>query len=316
MLAGVVRGESGDAITVIGCAGRAGPQGFTGSDQALLAQLTEICEIGVLHAMNVDRAQRWVAAWTASCGTHMHQLVKPFAAVRKALSGIQQPPPEIDEAIGRLQEIEGVIATFEKLERYEHRTGSQDWRAPVEIADVLWTVKDGHDASAQLADMEIVVDPPDVEIKPLGDTALLGQALGCLVDNALKFGDVDGRVILTARQEATEDCPPTRMCTGDELGDTFEVDSWGVALAGHEQGVPPSTQCVLVSVVNTGPALDLDRVGLLFRAGYSTSPTHRKQRYGFGYGLAICLRIAEVHGGGLVVGNTDEGVEFALALPL
>jgi signal transduction histidine kinase len=112
----------------------------------------------------------------------------------------------------------------------------------------------------------------------LGDAVRLGQAIGNLVSNALKFTEPGGRVHVQARR--------------------------------HEQFVE-------VIVRDTGEGIDpltLPHVFGLFHQG--PSALHRRQ--GLGLGLTIAKHIVELHGGSIAAESAGpgQGTTFIVRLPL
>jgi len=73
---------------------------------------------------------------------------------------------------------------------------------------------------------------------------------------------------------------------------------------------PDAAPGVLVTVRDSGPGLDPQRLDQLFEAFYTTKPQ------GLGLGLAISRRIIEAHGGRLwASANNDHGATFQFTLP-
>src|SRR5271165_2372199 len=69
--------------------------------------------------------------------------------------------------------------------------------------------------------------------------------------------------------------------------------------------------CILVSVADSGPGLDLNNVDRLFGAFYTTKPQ------GLGMGLSISRSIIEAHGGRLLAkANVPKGALFQFTLPI
>jgi signal transduction histidine kinase len=71
-----------------------------------------------------------------------------------------------------------------------------------------------------------------------------------------------------------------------------------------------ASNCVLVTVRNSGPGLDPARVEHLFDAFYTTKSN------GMGMGLSICRSIIEAHGGQVrATANVPQGATFEFTLP-
>jgi signal transduction histidine kinase len=68
---------------------------------------------------------------------------------------------------------------------------------------------------------------------------------------------------------------------------------------------------VAVSVQDSGPGIDKDRLDSIFTAFVSTKP------HGMGLGLAICRMIIDYHGGKLIaLSDGREGASFEFVLPI
>jgi signal transduction histidine kinase len=68
---------------------------------------------------------------------------------------------------------------------------------------------------------------------------------------------------------------------------------------------------VLVTVVDSGPGVDVEKLEKIFDAFFTTKPN------GMGMGLSICKTIIESHEGSLTaVPNKPHGMEFRVVLPI
>jgi signal transduction histidine kinase len=99
-----------------------------------------------------------------------------------------------------------------------------------------------------------------------GDPVLAGRLVANLVDNALRYNVPDGEVWVSTRE-----------------------------VAGSSE----------LTVANTGPVVDPDDVGRIFRPFERLSD--RTSRDGFGLGLAIVASIAAIHGGAAIALPRDDG---------
>jgi signal transduction histidine kinase len=313
-LAAVVQDHRRRAMAVVVCAGKTKPGGFTDDDQLLLGEVAEMSEIGFGHARSLDRVRRWLAASLARHATHQHQLVKPFAAIDKALREMKPQPPGVAEAIARMNEVREVTSTLLRLEQLE-RGAPDAWKETFHPLGVLGQVADDERERGRGIGVTLEVRSPIPEVAAIGDEGLVREALRCLVDNALKFCSRPGRAVLACREAESAGPPGGGAFAPDGLGGGVEVETWGQALVvGERTGLLPGT-CTLVSVENTGPRIPEDLRGIIFTQGYSTTPKADKSRWGFGFGLSIVYQVADVHGGGVVVQNMPDGVKFTLVLP-
>jgi signal transduction histidine kinase len=98
------------------------------------------------------------------------------------------------------------------------------------------------------------------------------------------------RVLINLIKNAIEAMPNVGKLTlyGKKVGDLFEI-----------------------SVADTGPGISDEVLPKLF------TPLFTTKAQGMGFGLAICKRIVEAHGGTITVKTaTGEGTTFKIALPI
>ncbi|NIR32028.1 MAG: HAMP domain-containing histidine kinase, partial [Gammaproteobacteria bacterium] len=111
-------------------------------------------------------------------------------------------PGEYREAIEQaISEADGLLKTFRALlaiAQIEAGTAGKDWAA-VNLADLVTDVTDLYEAAAEAQGLEFVSDvAPGIEVG--GNRHLLAQALGNLLDNAIKYTPQGGRVELAAKR--------------------------------------------------------------------------------------------------------------------
>ncbi|MFM7314263.1 MAG: histidine kinase, partial [Cyanobium sp.] len=127
-------------------------------------------------------------------------------------------------------------------------------------------------------DLELVTDIPADLPDVYADQRRMRQVLLNLLENALKYTPEGGRVSLTLLHRTSQ---------------------WvQISVCDSGPGIPPEEQ----------DRIFLDRVRLPQTSGTTT---------GFGVGLAVCRRIADVHGGRIwVVSEPGEGACFHLTVPV
>ncbi|RME80545.1 MAG: ATP-binding protein [Caldilineae bacterium] len=75
-------------------------------------------------------------------------------------------------------------------------------------------------------------------------------------------------------------------------------------------GLKPVAEGVRLEVEDSGPGIPPEQLDLIFEPLFTT------QEHGFGLGLAICQRVAQLHGGTITVESTvGEGSKFTVYLP-
>ena len=131
-------------------------------------------------------------------------------------------------------------------------------------------------AEAKQIDLQMIAEIEPLPI--LADQQELNRAVTNLVENAIHYTPVGGRVELVVRQEGEN---------------------------------------VQLRVVDTGIGIDEADVTLIFERFYRSKTAKALRSGGTGLGLAIAKRIIEVHGGGIGVESTPGvGTTFIITLPL
>jgi PAS domain S-box-containing protein len=122
--------------------------------------------------------------------------------------------------------------------------------------------------------------PPSMAVPPiLGDENLLTRALGNLVDNAIKYSDDNGTVLLSFT-------------------------------------VYPDRRFVRLSIKDNGIGIALPDQDRLFERFFRGTHPERRKRHGTGLGLAIVKSVIESHGGRVWVESIpDVGSTFHVELP-
>ena len=111
----------------------------------------------------------------------------------------------------------------------------------------------------------------------LGDADRLQQAIGNLLDNAIKYTPVGGSISLTLTAEGTE---------------------------------------AVLRVSDNGPGVPTDKVEAIFDLFTQVNPTLARTSGGLGIGLSLVRRIVELHIGTVQARNGGSGAEFTVRLPI
>ena len=137
-----------------------------------------------------------------------------------------------------------------------------------------------------LEDAEILAAPAGISIEQeiaapaevAGDANFLRQLLLNLLDNAIKYNERSGRVLLALERAG---------------------ENW------------------LVRVGNTGPGISEHNQGQIFDRFYRGDGARNRGQAGHGLGLSICREIARAHGGEIRLAPRREGwTEFQVMLPI
>jgi len=222
--------------------------------------------------------------------TLAHELRTPLTTVQ-GYAELLREAARPAEAEGLRALVEGVLAGADRLRRLaddlvtlvDIRSGDAygaylSRRAPLRgLGELLAEVREARRQAARSRGVDVSLEVGDRLPEALGDTALLGEAMVRLLDNAIKFSRGEGAVaILRAR------ALPREL--------VLEVEDNGL-------GIPPSEQTRLWEVF-----YQVDR--------------SRNEQQGAGCGLSIVHSVALMHGGRLEVTSAlGKGSTFALHLP-
>jgi two-component system OmpR family sensor kinase len=233
-----------------------------------------------------ERVQRLVRGQQELLANVSHELRSPLARIRVALALL----PRDGDTEGRLRDVETDLGELDRLIEDVLTTARLDAtglpRHPVrvDVAALLAELLEraGHDPVAAGKQVEVAPGPaPDLTADP----ALLKRALWNLVENAAKYGAPP--ITLAARRDGEE----VRLSVTDQ--------GEGIAPAERERVLAPFYR--------------LDRARTPAAAG---EPAH-----GFGLGLTLARRVAEVHGGRIAIEpaavreGRDVGCRVTLILP-
>ena len=154
---------------------------------------------------------------------------------------------------------------------------SEAKRAPIRLAEVVQTEIAEQEAVARAKSVEIVSAIPR-ELVVEADADLLSRVVQNLLDNAVKFTPLGGKVSLTAR-------------------------------AGGGQAE--------LSIADTGPGIAPEELPHLFDRFHQARARRAGKLQGTGLGLTFCREALKVMGGTIAVASRpSEGTEFLIRLPL
>lgn len=220
------------------------------------------------EAMNamLERIDRLMEGIRGVSDSIAHDLRTPIARARAKLEEALAGTGDADALRAAMEQgitdLDNISRVFEALLRIaEAEAGARRAAfAPIDLVPVLADVAEFYGVVAESRGQVIETDLPD-RLDVVGDRDLLAQAVGNLLDNALKFTPPGGSVRLSARPGARE---------GIE-----------VAVADTGPGLPPE---------------DRARAGeRFFRADASRATP------GSGLGLSLVRAVAHLHGGDLVL---------------
>lgn len=208
-----------------------------------------------------------------------HDLRTPLAELRSRLEELSLTRPDADETFGEIEcaiaDVDQVIAIFNALLRVAEidsgtrRAGFVD----MDVSKVAAEVAEFYQPVAELKGITLGFSSPEA-LPAIGDPLLLAQALGNLIENALKYAQENGVITIDASRRAD---------------------------AGIE-----------VAVADDGPGIpDAEKPKVLerFYRGDASRGTP-----GAGLGLSLVAAVAKLHGGWLGLSDNHPGLRASLVV--
>ncbi|HYL99986.1 MAG TPA: ATP-binding protein, partial [Blastocatellia bacterium] len=236
--------------------------------------------ITVLNEM-FDKLQRLFESQRQFIQDASHEIRSPLAAIRCRLEvALRQPRPAGDYRNvieSCLQDVERLSALSEDmflLARADSDNLGLDLRE-IAVNDVVTEVRD---------QLMVLAEERQIDFKlktgapcfTYGDRTCLHRAIRNIVENALKYTPVGGKVLLSSTVD----------------GDYIKVE-----------------------VEDTGVGIPADEQKNIFRRFYRVDPARSRGEGGAGLGLAICDQIIRAHGGSIEVDSVvGRGTRFTIAL--
>ena len=213
-----------------------------------------------------------------------HELKTPLTAIRGAvetlLEGALNDPahsrPFVESMAEESTRLTRLVDDLLTLAQVESRQ-TAPLRESVALETVIAEEVARRQALAQAHQVALAMELA-ARLPPLGaDRNQLAQAIGNLLDNAIKYNRPGGRVTVRA--------------TADAHGCRLEIEDTGIGI----------------------PAEDLPRI---FERFYRVDKARSRGTGGTGLGLSIVKHVAEAHGGSVSVeSQLDRGTRFTLTLP-
>jgi signal transduction histidine kinase len=228
----------------------------------------------------LDQIQQLIEGVRNVSNAIAHDLRTPLAETRARLEGLLRQPAGTDVSLdgiaAAIADIDRLIGVFNALLRLaELDTGLR--RAGFTQVDVAALVEDAAELYGPAAETKgLGLDShAEAGLVLTGDRQLLAQAIGNLLDNAIKYSPAGGRVILNAMRE-----------TGGRIA---------------------------IVVADTGPGIPEDERGRATQRFYRGDASRHAE--GVGLGLSLVEAVARLHGGELRLEGNNPGLRAVLALP-
>lgn len=228
----------------------------------------------------LDQIQQLIEGVRNVSNAIAHDLRTPLAETRARLESLLRQPAgteaSLDGITAAINDIDRLIGVFNALLRLaELDTGlRRAGFARVDVPALLDDAAELYGPAAEAKGLNLVSHAdPGITLK--GDRQLLAQAIGNLLDNAVKYTPKGGVVILNAVQQKDDR--------------------------------------ILISVADSGPGIPEDERTRAVQRFYRGDASRHAE--GVGLGLSLVEAVARLHGGELRLDANNPGLRAVLALP-
>ena len=213
-----------------------------------------------------------------------HELKTPITALRGGVETLldsertEEDRHFIAMMARQVERLWAIVGDLLSLSRLEHDgQAGRIAREPGPVRDVLRRAAGNFAKAAEAKQMAVAVECPEGLLAPI-NAPLLEQAVGNLIDNAIKYSGEGTRVAVSAE-------------------------------AANGEGV-------LIRVKDEGPGIEQRHLPRIFERFYRVDQARSRALGGTGLGLAIVKHIAQAHGGTVAVESTPgKGSVFTIRLP-
>ena len=216
--------------------------------------------------------------------TLSHELRNPLAPIRNALhvlrlaGGDEQTRARVIDTLER-QTGNVIRLVDDLLELSRINQGRIELRKErIRLSAVVRSALESSAPIVEAAGHELVVAEPPEPILLNADPMRLTQVIANLLNNAAKYTEPGGRIVLSARAYDSE---------------------------------------AVISVRDTGIGIPADMLTRIFDMFVQVDPSRERSRQGLGIGLTLVKRLVELHGGTIEARSEgpDKGSEFIVRLP-
>ncbi|MDZ5645969.1 HAMP domain-containing sensor histidine kinase [Nitrospirillum sp. BR 11828] len=226
----------------------------------------------------LDETERLLGEIKATGDEIAHDLRTPLTRVRARLErtmkgdmGLEETRETVGKAIGGLDQALAVITALLRIRELENSKRQRGFTM-LDPAEIILLIEELYEPIAETKDITFTVDVTPVA-PMFADRDLLMEAVGNLVDNALKFTPTGGRVTLSL-------------------------------------GARDSDGAITIRVADSGPGIAAHERDLVFSRFYRSDRTRHLE--GTGLGLSLVAAIARLHGLSPRVGDNNPGCVMEL----
>jgi PAS domain S-box-containing protein len=216
-----------------------------------------------------------------------HELRNPLGPIRNAAEilrqiGLASPPLEqaremIDRQAAHMARLVDDLLDVSRISRGKILLRKE----PLDLTALVRAAVEDHRSLLERSGLTLNVELPGEPLPVVGDPTRLSQVVGNLLQNANKFTNPGGRVIVRLSRDPEEDA-------------------------------------AVLEVEDTGIGMELDILSRLFQPFSQADRSLDRSHGGLGLGLALVKELAEMHGGRVEASSAGRGVgsSFRVRLPL
>ena len=232
---------------------------------------------------DIEQLKKLERVRTEFLGNVSHELRTPIFSLKgfieTLLEGAVDDPAVnrrfLEKAYHHANRLDTLLTDLIEISRIESGEMKMSFRYVDAVAILKNLTADFSDNAAKRK-QTLVVDAPDHEVSVLGDKERLRQALGNIVDNAIKYSP-EGATTRVSLQE--------------------------------------SERSVTIAISDTGPGIEATHLSRIFERFYRVDKTRSREVGGTGLGLAIAKHIVEAHGSKIsVTSEVGKGTTFSFDL--
>lgn len=207
-----------------------------------------------------------------------HELRSPLTRAKVATSLVDDEPQrrEIDRELGELEKLIEELLETERLASRHQALHKQRVKLDDLVREVVKNLRD-----ARMPVLHLPAEPVSANV----DAVRIKLLLRNLLDNAGRHTPPDAE-------------PPE-----------VRLSHLGASAAGE------GAQRIELLVLDHGPGIPAEHLPHVTEPFYRADPARRRETGGYGLGLYLCRRIAEVHGGQLTITSGQAGTQVRVLLP-